>query len=319
MNDEIKVGDETYISSKRASEITGYARDYIGQLARKGLIDARRIGGLWYISAASLNTYKQEAESFKPEPPQNANRREDPETIVSFDGKEYVSAIKAAKLTGYHQDYVSQLAREDKVPSRQIGSRWYVGREGLISHKKSKDALLAAVQAESVGIRPTQSVQRALSDINYGGAGPYMTYTKDEGDLLPLMPEATYQKSESWNDEVPISGRISSIHSIPIRKLQVENFEDMDANHHRISEYQTRSARRRSRSISGAGISVAVATIVIVVVVGYISFQSKAVYTQAAPTNSGLALVAYIADVLAGVGDFIEHIVAPEIIYNRSI
>jgi len=318
MSDEIKVGDETFISSKRASEITGYARDYIGQLARKGLIEARRIGGLWYISAQSLKAYKQEAESFKPELPQDAKHREEPETIVSFDGKEYVSATKAADVTGYHQDYVGQLAREERVPSRQIGTRWYVERDSLLSHKKQKDALLAAVQAESVGIRPPKTVQKDLTDMTYSGAGPYMTYTKDESDLLPTMLEDPYNRSVSRQNEAPRSAHISRIHAIPIRKLEPLGDENTEAERRYQLSRDSRPARRKKRPMSGARISVVVATIVIVVVVGYVSFQSSAVYTQLGLGNNGFALAAYVADALTSIGDFIENIVAPEIIFDRS-
>ena len=35
MSDEMQIEGKPYISSKRASELSGYAQDYIGQLARK--------------------------------------------------------------------------------------------------------------------------------------------------------------------------------------------------------------------------------------------------------------------------------------------
>lgn len=312
MSDEIHVGDETFISSKRASEISGYARDYISQLARKDLIEAHRIGGLWYISAASLNAYKQEAESFKPEPPQNAKHREEPDTIVSFDGKEYVSAIRASEITGYHQDYVSQLARNEKIHSRQIGTRWYVDRDALISHKKEKDALLAMVQAESLGLRPRRALQNHISDNGYSGGGPYMTYTRDEGDLLPIMPNGSRLDFVSRDDEVPRSAQISSLHSIPIRKMDVQELENS-----KISNSSRLHVTRKRRSVRGARLSVAVATIVIVVVVGYVSFQSSAVYTKAEAKDDSFALAAYAAGVMTAIGDFIENIVAPEMLYIR--
>lgn len=316
MSDEIKVGDETYISSKRASEITRYSRDYIGQLARRGLVEARRIGGLWYIMEKSLLAYKREAEAFEPEPPQNPKRREEPETIVSFDGKEYVSATKASEVTGYHQDYVSQLARNEKIHSRQIGTRWYVDREALLSHKKQKDALLAAVQAESVGIRPRKVSARDLAqDLigdAYSGAGPYMTYTHDEGDLLPIMPSGGYSDFVSRDDEMPRSVQISSLHSIPIRKIDVPELENS-----RISNGSRLHVTRKRRSVRSARLSVAAATIVIVVVVGYVSFQSSAVYTKSEAKDGNFALVVYAAGVMTAIGDFIENIVAPEMLYIR--
>lgn len=52
--DELVIGGKKYISSKRASEFTGYAKDYIGQLARGGKIPATRIGRAWYVDEAAL-------------------------------------------------------------------------------------------------------------------------------------------------------------------------------------------------------------------------------------------------------------------------
>ncbi len=52
--DELILGGKKYISSKRASEITGYAKDYIGQLARGGKIPATRVGRAWYVDEAAL-------------------------------------------------------------------------------------------------------------------------------------------------------------------------------------------------------------------------------------------------------------------------
>lgn len=311
MSDEIRVGDETYISSKRASEITGYARDYIGQLARKGLVDARRIGGLWYVSEKALLVYKREAEAFRPEPPQNAKYHEDPETIISFDGREYVSAPKAAEITGYHQDYVGQLAREEKIASRQIGTRWYIEREGIVAHKKHKDALLAAVQAEAVGIRPRKAPQNDLSSISYSGAGPYMTYTRDEADLLPVMTADIDSAFVSRDDDAPRSAYISSSPSLPIHKIDVRE-ASMATNSRR-----SLGGAKKRRSFSGARLSVAVATIVIVVVVGYVSFESNAIYTRA-ENVANLALVERASDLFAVMGDFIEDIVSPEVSYKRS-
>jgi hypothetical protein len=50
MSDEMVIEGKTYISSKRAAQVSGYAQDYIGQLARGGAIDAQRVGGLWFVN-----------------------------------------------------------------------------------------------------------------------------------------------------------------------------------------------------------------------------------------------------------------------------
>ncbi len=52
--DELTIGDKVYISSKRAAKITGYAKDYVGQLCREGRVEARLVGRNWYVLEASI-------------------------------------------------------------------------------------------------------------------------------------------------------------------------------------------------------------------------------------------------------------------------
>lgn len=55
--DELQIKGKTYISSKRAHATTGYAKDYIGQLARAGKIPATRVGRAWYVDESALRAY----------------------------------------------------------------------------------------------------------------------------------------------------------------------------------------------------------------------------------------------------------------------
>ena len=56
--DEILIGESRYISSKRAAEITGYAKDYIGQLCREGRVEARLVGRNWYVREAAIRDHR---------------------------------------------------------------------------------------------------------------------------------------------------------------------------------------------------------------------------------------------------------------------
>ncbi len=181
MHDAVDVGGEEFISSKRAAELSGYAQDYIGQLARKGLIQAKRIGGLWYVSQKSLSDHKTHADSYQPTAPHAQPVSGDEGSIISFDGRDYVSAARAARLTGYNADYVGQLSRTGKILSRQIGNRWYVDREAIIAHKNEKDAMLGAVQAASVGIA-TRKDERPLPRLS---SEPFFQYRTEGRDLIP--------------------------------------------------------------------------------------------------------------------------------------
>ncbi len=56
--DEILIGEKVYISSKRAAKLTGYAKDYIGQLCREGRVPARLVGRGWYVLESAIQDHR---------------------------------------------------------------------------------------------------------------------------------------------------------------------------------------------------------------------------------------------------------------------
>lgn len=64
--DEIIIEEKKYISSKRAAKITGYAKDYIGQLCREGRVPARLVGRGWYVLETAIQDHRF---GYKNEPP----------------------------------------------------------------------------------------------------------------------------------------------------------------------------------------------------------------------------------------------------------
>ncbi|MCX6788113.1 MAG: helix-turn-helix domain-containing protein [Candidatus Kaiserbacteria bacterium] len=71
--DEIIIGEKKYISSKQAAKMTGYAKDYIGQLCREGRVPARLVGRGWYVLETAIKDHRfgdqkteQEAETESP-------------------------------------------------------------------------------------------------------------------------------------------------------------------------------------------------------------------------------------------------------------
>ncbi|MDO8510198.1 MAG: hypothetical protein Q7S15_01055, partial [bacterium] len=55
--EELFFEGKRYISSRRAAQISGYVQDYIGQMCRRGELDARMVGRNWYISEDSLHVH----------------------------------------------------------------------------------------------------------------------------------------------------------------------------------------------------------------------------------------------------------------------
>ncbi len=197
MSDSVTLEGKEYVLSKKAAELSGYAQDYIGQLARGGFIEAKRIGGLWYVSMQSLQSYKTNSESRARTIPPPATDKS-AESVISFDGTEYVSAAKAAEITGYNSDYVGQLARANTIPSQQVGNRWYVDRARIVAHKQEKDALLAAVQAQSVGIAKKITTSLSQDENSTTQSVTRLRYVEDKKELIPdVKKDITETKPQS--------------------------------------------------------------------------------------------------------------------------
>ncbi|MBU6390407.1 hypothetical protein KGQ31_02570, partial [Patescibacteria group bacterium] len=60
--------------------------------------------------------------------------------LFIFNGKKFISARQAARLTGYASDYVGQLCRAGKVDSKMVGRSWYVSEESILLYQKVNDA-----------------------------------------------------------------------------------------------------------------------------------------------------------------------------------
>lgn len=56
--DELLIEDKKYVSSKRAAKITGYAKDYVGQLCREGRVPARLVGRSWYVLESAIQDHR---------------------------------------------------------------------------------------------------------------------------------------------------------------------------------------------------------------------------------------------------------------------
>ncbi len=56
--DEILIDEKKYVSSKQAAKMTGYAKDYIGQLCREGKVSARLVGRSWYVLETAIKDHR---------------------------------------------------------------------------------------------------------------------------------------------------------------------------------------------------------------------------------------------------------------------
>ena len=56
-------------------------------------------------------------------------------------GDEWVTTEEAARLSGYSQAYMRQLAQRGRVPARKVGRDWLLNRVALLRYTREMEAL----------------------------------------------------------------------------------------------------------------------------------------------------------------------------------
>ncbi|HVS79441.1 MAG TPA: hypothetical protein VHF05_00505 [Candidatus Paceibacterota bacterium] len=121
-----------------------------------------------------------------------------------IDNKKYISAKRAAKLTGYATDYIGQLARNGKIDSKMIGRSWFVNEESLLGYKK--DLLDAMFATENAPLKKTKKRRSARKS-----AAPKNTPFTAEESAPKLLPAGSSRIPE-----------LPGVRFISIAELEIE-------------------------------------------------------------------------------------------------
>lgn len=113
-----------WITIREAAELTGYHKDYIATLVRRGKLRNRKKedGKLW-VSKAEVTEY---AERYAKNPP---------------DG--FILVSEACAITGYSQPTLSRLAREKLVKSEVCRGKTYVNRQDVVEYARQHGRRIA--------------------------------------------------------------------------------------------------------------------------------------------------------------------------------
>jgi len=181
MNSELFFEGKKYISSKRASKLSRYNQDYIGQLIRDSKLIARRVGRSWFVSLESLekhlgkvkgidqtkNTSAQTSENF-------ASEEHKP---LFLEGKKYISSKEASDISGYSRDYIGQLVRKNAVDAKMVGRLWYVSSQSLEKHIQKQSG-----KGSEINISKPQ-----IAEEKNAVSSNISKYQKEEAILLPKV------------------------------------------------------------------------------------------------------------------------------------
>jgi len=130
--------------------------------------------------------------------------------VVDIEGKEYVKSRDAAKKSGYTTDYIGQLCRGKEIDSRLVGRSWYVNLADLMDYKKEKKRSSRVKAREQVKktIQETHAAEKHTQKKNESK----ITYTTDEGDLIPNI-------TKQWPTAMEESEEEESVVVAPVPEL----------------------------------------------------------------------------------------------------
>ncbi len=188
--EELTLEGKKYLSSKQAAKITGYAKDYIGQLCREGRVDARLVGRSWYVLEDSIREHR-----FGSEPAQ--------QTGV---GREGVSATVSDTVSDASTDSIRYTP--EAVPEIPLVSR----EESSVNTKEiNVDEQPVAAEHANAEISSMQDAWRAW-------------YFDKEADVVTeAVPAVEEMREESAADqEEKEEEEDKSAQQVPVKTIEVK-------------------------------------------------------------------------------------------------
>lgn len=119
--DELLIEEKRYISSKRAAKLTGYAKDYIGQLCREGRVPARLVGRSWYVLETAIQDHR-----FGDNKVMSVEEHIEKKEIVSnWESPKYEAISEEAPVINFlHSSDVNDKEVEIPIESQNLHDSW---------------------------------------------------------------------------------------------------------------------------------------------------------------------------------------------------
>lgn len=234
---ELTIDGKTYISSKKAAEITGYAKDYVGQLCREGRIEARLVGRNWYVLESSVREHrfgKEAASPLKEEEPIVETQKEDP--VAAAWGESTYRAEETVFIPTLNQRNEAVIA-EDIQPKANVLSDMQTA--WLEWFSKKEQSMPASAEEPVASIAP-EEVEAEI-----------------EEDVVVEAPEASPSDEEyetvEETEEVPVTLHIASyepqeVLDLSTARIESEEKETEDEEDDYVEEPIVLQGKRKARN-----------------------------------------------------------------------
>lgn len=131
------------------------------------------------------------------------------EMILS--NRKYVTTKRAARVTGYAQDYIGQLIRSGKLKATKVGKSWFVAEDEVLKLAGKPEAIQGPDRALAV-LESRKVVQSLVSvSVEYPKTWAPIQYFNDDKPLAPIS-----DKRETIENKSSIE--ILDVHRVRIAK-----------------------------------------------------------------------------------------------------
>lgn len=161
--DEILIGEKKYISSKQAAKLTGYAKDYVGQLCREGRVPARLVGRSWYVLESAIHDHR-----FSDQKDESTDMPE-PEALAAWESPRY-EATAIEMLPSVNRLKEIESGHEEKTVSEHLQDSWREWfdrvaeeRPALLTTEIESQAFEAEERAEEVTDEKEETYEEEVS------------------------------------------------------------------------------------------------------------------------------------------------------------
>lgn len=202
--DELTIGDKIYISSKQAAKITGYAKDYVGQLCREGRVEARLVGRNWYVLESSIREHRfggeTKAVDIAPEPLEEGK----PSPTTAWEAPKYAPVEEEALMPPLEPQNRPQAApqtAEAVALMQDAWKEWFETREHHVAAPQTaveEDVNEIPVEEEDTIEEPEEEVR--VSDIPSIYAVDEVSQPEEE-ERVPLSRIRTEEAEEAYMPE----------------------------------------------------------------------------------------------------------------------
>jgi hypothetical protein len=264
--EELTLDGKKYVSSKRAAEITGYAKDYIGQMCREGRVEARQVGRAWYVLESALRHHRF------------GKAKEETKTkVVEVQKEVEIKEIKPVSVVTntweaprYHSETPEFMA-EIKKPEAVEGSEsinLLNSEPEIASDRKDplKDLQSAWKEWFAVKQTPELEPEHLLADHEEGhvrsedGSVISTAYSSVETPLASYSP--VYAPEDGFIESEAVSIPIARLTD----KVEIEEKEKLDEIAVYKKQKTSRKARRSGRGLGGLVLVIRTVLIVVAVI-----------------------------------------------------